>query len=356
MKHKNQINKEDHSSYISLMLLTFIFITIAVTLAILIIYILLKLHVIDNIDETLTLRDLLLMIALVSAIIGFLITFFSSRVSLKPVNQLINQLERLARGDFRARVKFGKPVSITPAFQEIESCFNMAAEELECTEMMRKDFINNFSHEFKTPIVSIAGFAKLLRVGDLTDEEKADYLAIIEEESLRLSYMATNVLNLTKVENQTILSDVSRYNLSEQLRSAILILSDMWMQKNLNLNVEFDEYMINANKELMEQVWINLLNNAIKFSDTNGIITVKIEEQDGEIIVSISNQGKEIPSESMDKIFNKFYQADESHFTEGNGIGLAIVKKVVFLHSGTISVESENGLTIFTVVLPKTRK
>ncbi len=219
--------------------------------------------------------------------------------------------------------------------------------------MLRSDFINNFSHEFKTPIVSIAGFAKLLRVGNLDNDETENYLKIIEEESLRLLYMANNVLNLTRVENQTILTNVTRYNLSEQIRSSILVLTDMWTQKELELNIEFDEYMIEANKELLEQTWLNLLNNAIKFSDQGGTITVTISEDNNDIIVSISNQGQTIPEESMDKIFNKFYQADESHAEEGNGIGLAIVKKVVDLHNGQVWAQNKNGATTLSVALPK---
>lgn len=131
--------------------------------------------------------------------------------------------------------------------------------------MLRSDFINNFSHEFKTPIVSIAGFAKLLRRGNLTDEQKEEYLEVIEEESLRLSAMANNVLNLTRVENQTILTEVTRFNLSEQIRGAVLLLAEKWTPKNLYMDMQFGEHMICANEELLKQVWINLLDNAIKF-------------------------------------------------------------------------------------------
>lgn len=150
------------------------------------------------------------------------------------------------------------------------------AEELENTQMLRSDFINNFSHEFKTPIVSIAGFAKLLRRGNLTDAQKEEYLAIIEEESLRLAAMATNVMNLTKVENQTILTDLTTFNLSEQIRACVLLLEEKWSRKELDLDLEFPEYTIRANEELLKQVWINLLDNAIKYSPNYGEIGVRI--------------------------------------------------------------------------------
>ena len=165
--------------------------------------------------------------------------------------------------------------------------------------------------------------------------------------------MATNVLNLTKVENQTILTDVAEYNLSEQIRSCILLLSGKWEQKELDFSLDFNEYNIRANEELMKQVWINLLENAVKFTPNRGLIEVKIAEHGDMLAVSIMNTGSEIASEHQKKIFNKFYQVDESHATEGNGIGLAIVKRVTELHEGTVEVHSESGTTTFTVFLPK---
>ena len=186
--------------------------------------------------ESITAADSLLLMTIISIIAGILISAFSGKYLLHPVNRFINQMNRLAAGDFKARIHFGKPISAHPTFQEIEKSFNTAAEELEQTEMLRSDFINNFSHEFKTPIVSIAGFAKLLRRGNLTPEQQQEYLAIIEEESLRLAYMATSVLDLTKIENQTILTNVSHFNVSEQVRSAILLLEEKWSKKNLDFN------------------------------------------------------------------------------------------------------------------------
>ena len=181
------------------------------------------------------------------------------------------------------------------------------------------------------------------------------YLNAIEEESMRLSYMATNVLNLTKVENQTILSEVSTYNLSEQIRSCVLLLENKWAKKDIELQLEFEEYKIEANEELMKQVWINLLDNAVKFVPNGGMVAVDIWDPGERLVISVSNTGSEIPLEKQEKIFNKFYQADESHSTEGNGIGLAIVKRIVSLHHGKISLQSENMRTTFTIKLPKTQ-
>lgn len=296
---------------------------------------------------------LMLMSAIFSVPIGLIVSVMISKVPLKPVRDLIDGMDQLAAGNFKTRVKVGPVMRRYPAYVEVSDSFNKMAEELEGTQMLRSDFINNFSHEFKTPIVSIAGFAKLLRHGNPTREQQQEYLKVIEEESMRLSAMATNVLNMTKVESQTILTDVTQYNLSEQVRSAILLLENKWDKKKLDFNLRVGEYQICGNEELLKHVWINLLDNAVKFSEEYGCIDVGIEENSACLVVSVSNGGRTIPPESLDRIFNKFYQADESHSTPGNGIGLAIVKRVVELHNGMISVHSRRGLTTFTVTLPK---
>jgi signal transduction histidine kinase len=271
----------------------------------------------------------------------------------KHVNRLIDKMNHLASGDFKTRLQFGEPICNHPTAREITESFNQMAEELEHTEMLRGDFVNNFSHEFKTPIVSVAGFAKLLKKGNLSEEQKGEYLDIIEEESLRLSEMATNVLNMTKIENQAILTDITTYNLSEQLRSCVLLLEKRWTGKKLELSLEFDEYDICASEELLKQVWINLIDNAIKYSPEYGLIVIKIREERDSYNISIANSGIEIPSEKRQKIFEKFYQADESHSSAGNGIGLSIVKSVIDLHGGQVSVDCKNGITTFHVIIAK---
>ena len=291
--------------------------------------------------------------ALISVPIGALVSVAMVKFPLKPVRNLIDGMDALAAGDFKIRMNAGSIMRRYPAFRDVSDSFNKMAEELESTEMLRSDFINNFSHEFKTPIVSIAGFAKLLKRGNLTQEQQQEYLSIIEEESMRLSYMATNVLSLTKVENQTILTDVTEFNLSEQIRSCILMLERKWDSKNLDLQLEFGEHQIQANEELLKQVWINLLDNAIKFTPDGHTVQVRVSENEESLMVAIMNTGSEILPEDQKKIFHKFYQADQSHATQGNGVGLAVVKRIVELHGGEISVSSENEVTVFTVRLPK---
>lgn len=307
--------------------------------------------IIGNLEDNASTILALIIVGQSSVLISFGISFLLVKIPLKPINVLINHMNRLAAGDFKTRLNFGKTLSKNPTFKEISESFNRMAEELENTEMLRGDFINNFSHEFKTPIVSIAGLAKLVNKGDVEDEQRAQYLNTIESESLRLADMATNVLNLTKVENQTILSDITEFNLSEQIRASVLLLENKWSQKNIELSLDFEEISIEGNEELTKQIWINLTDNAIKFSPRGGVVSFEMETDDENVTVKIKNSGN-ISDTDMRKIWNKFYQADKSHTTEGNGIGLAIVKRIVDLHGGVAEVESEKGQVCFAITLP----
>lgn len=303
----------------------------------------------DNVKSS----QVILFMAPVSTVLGVAITFIALRVPLKPVSKLITKMNELASGDFNAKLEYGGVIEAIPSFKSVIVSFNKLSEELRNTEMLRTDFINNFSHEFKTPIASIKGFATLLKEGELSDEEKKRYAEAIEEEASRLSDMATNVLSLSKVESKTILSDTSTFNLSEQIRACLLLLEAKWTKKNIELQIDLDEYEIDANEELLKQVWINLLDNAIKFSQRCGTVMVTVTEGESGYNVSVSNSGSEIPEDKLDKIWGKFYQCDESHSSEGNGIGLAIVKHVVTLHKGEITAQSRDGWTTFSVTLPK---
>ena len=333
-------------------LLVFAILLIAIALAAVAVWLLVKFEVIGSVDETARPTVLVSLMCVISAIMGGTIAFFAMRIPLSPINRLINRLQDLSNGNFDTRLEFGSYIDKLASFSDLSKSFNRLAEELQNTEMLRRDFINNFSHEFKTPIVSIAGLAKLLKNSELGEDERKQYLKAIEEESMRLSYMATNVLNLTKVENQTILSDVSEFNLSEQLRASILLLESKWSKKDIELVLDFEEYTVSANEELLKEVWINLFDNAVKFANVGGRVSAEITREEDCIAVKIGNTGSEIPPDKKEKIFRKFYQADESHTSEGNGIGLAIVKRIVDLHNGEVEVESENGFTSFTIRLP----
>lgn len=288
-------------------------------------------------------------LAVGSILTGTIIGSFIDRAPLRALNRAIDGINQLARGSYETRLE----VAELPVLQELAESFNILAAELQNTEMLRSDFVNNFSHEFKTPIVSIQGFAKLLQKGNLPPEQQREYLNIIVAESGRLADMATNVLTLTKVENQEILTDVTVFNLSEQLRNCVLLLEKKWSAKNLDMMIDLEEYSIQASEDLLKEVWINLLDNAIKFSPQNGEIMVQIRPGAGMLTVSVTNYGPDIPPEDQKRIFNKFYQGDTSHSGEGAGVGLAVAKRIIDLHQGRIQVSSGGGKTVFSVSLPQ---
>ena len=282
-------------------------------------------------------------------IIGLLLSSAYSRIVLDPINKILNGMNRLANGEYETRISLYN----YSAMKELQDKFNMLPNELQNVEILRSDFINNFSHELKTPIVSINGLVKIMKIGKLSKEKEKEYLEIIEEEIDRLASMTTNVLTLSKVKNQVILTDKTKYNISEQIRSCIVLLEKKWTKKNLHLMLDFDEYYIEANIDLMKQVFINLLDNAIKFSYDNKELAIIIEEDKSNLFIKIIDEGIIIEEENKEKIFNKFYQVDGSDFTEGNGIGLSIVKHIIDLHNGKISTCSKDNKTIFELELPK---
>lgn len=322
---------------------------LVVGIILIVIFILMNSGVLEQGDKQFNLKGFVIGISICSIALGATLTPIAARIPMRPVNTLLHAMERLVNGDYKTRLEYEGIMGHNLA---AVNTFNQLAEELDNTEMMRSDFINNFSHEFKTPIVSIAGFAKLLKYDDTLDEQqRLEYLDIIEEESMRLSSMATNVLALTKVENQTILTNISEFNLSEQIRNCVLLMENKWTKKNIDLSLEFDEITISGNEEQLKQVWINLLDNAIKYAPQDGRVSVNISQNDSETRVVVSNNGEPIPENAINKVFNKFYQADESHASPGNGVGLAIVKKIVLLHNGDVEVESTPEKTSFTVIL-----
>ena len=292
-----------------------------------------------------------LIFAGVSLIIGLVLTFIFGKLITKPFNTLTNGISRLSEGEYDTRIDLGETRDIV-GVKSLSEKFNSLAEELQKTEILRSDFVNNFSHELKTPIASVSSLISLMKTENLSQEKRMQYLQIIEEEINRLTDMTTNILNLSKIENQGILTDKTVYNVSEQIRKCVLLLEKKWTKKNINLNMEFDEYQINANVDLLKQVWFNLIDNAIKFSDENGELKIDVKKIDDKISVTIENMGEPIEENDYQNIFQKFYQGKTTHKKEGNGIGLSIVKHIVDLHGGEIKVKSENRKTEFTVYLP----
>lgn len=292
---------------------------------------------------------IMLIVLIASLIIGTVITTISRPFTIKPFKKIVAAMERLSCGDFTVRLEGKGPHEM----ESVANSFNRMAEELASIEVLRTDFINNFSHEFKTPIVSIKGFAEILKYSYPTQEEKDEYLDIIISEASRLAELATNVLNLSKIETQSILTEKQVFNLGEQVRRCILLLDAKTEKKNIDLSVDIEDIMLKGNKEMLSQVWVNLFDNALKFTPENGEITVSAKKIGNEAVVMIKDNGCGINDEAIKHIFDKFYQADTSHATGGNGIGLTVVKKIVDLHEGEIECKSSVGRgTTFKVFLP----
>lgn len=288
----------------------------------------------------------------ISVFLGVVIAALLSRRSVKPIREMMEATNKVAKGDFSAEVEVKG--SFVFELDALAVSFNKMVRELKGIETLRSDFVRNFSHEFKTPIVSISGFAKLLKEGNVSAEDKQEYLSSIIQESERLVDLSTNILNLSRVENIEILSDKTVYRLDEQIRLAILMLEPKWSAKNLHLDIALDDDIeILANKNLIQQVWINLLDNAIKHTDSGGTLKIGLWQNGRRAAFRLEDNGCGMSDETMRHIYDKFYQGDTSRSMAGNGLGLTLVKRIVDLCEGTIEVQSELGTgSVFTIKLP----
>ena len=237
---------------------------------------------------------------------------------------------------------------------ELIESYNKMAQELGGIEMFRENFINSFSHEFKTPIVSIQGFAKQLKKENLSEEKKQEYIDIIISESKRLTNLSSNILMLSKLENQQIITDKTSFSLDEQIRNCILLLEKQWTAKDISFDIDMQEIQYTTNAEMLSQVWVNIIGNAIKFSPEGSSIRIKLFKEGDVITAEITDRGIGMDQQTISHIFERFYQGDRAHASEGNGLGLPLVKRIVELCNGNIRVESQYGKgTNFIVTLPE---
>lgn len=271
-----------------------------------------------------------------------------------PLRKLTKLTKQVSDGNYNINTE-----GITNIFTErtdlgtlVES-FEDMTQELSSTEIFRNDFIHNFSHEFKTPIISIRGFANQLYKGDLTPEQQKEFAKIILDESEHLANMSSNVLLLSKLESQEIVSDKENFSLDEQLRTCMLLMEEQWSAKNITIDMDLDEIEYYQNKDLLYHVWMNLFSNAVKFTGEGGTISVKCHPANDAIYIAVSDNGIGMDDDTRNHIFEKFYQGDSSHATAGNGLGLSLVKRIIEMMGGRISVESAlNKGSTFIVSLP----
>lgn len=288
-----------------------------------------------------------------SVIVGSLLAFVIANNILKPLSELVKATRRVTNGDFNVTLEVGWSERHTvKELSELIRNFNEMTEELRNTELFRNDFISNFSHEFKTPLVSIRGFARQLYGGDLSPEQQREFSKIILDETEYLSVLSQNSLLMTNLENKDIITEKTVFSLDEQLRGCMIRLEPQWSSKNIDIDMDLEDVRFYWNEALLAHVWNNLFDNAVKFTPEGGSIFVSLKREDGLIVMKLKDSGCGIADAAIPHIFEKFYQADPSHATKGNGLGLPLVKKIIELCGGDIAVSSEVGKgTEFTVEL-----
>lgn len=287
---------------------------------------------------------------LFSVVLGGGLSIIMSRFFLRPFTRMGRAMERVAAGDFTVRLD--NPGALGE-MRDSYAHFNTMTRELAATETLQSDFISNVSHEFKTPINAIEGYAMLMQDAGNDPALQREYADKILLSTRRLSELVNNILLLSKVDNQTMPLEKHPYRLDEQLRRAILLLERKWTQKQIEWDVDMDEATYTGNESLMLHVWVNLLDNAIKFDPVGGEIRLRLHCESTCIRITVSDNGPGIPKDQQSAIFERFYQADGSHKSEGNGLGLALARRIVRMCGGEISVSSEPGKgSCFTVELP----
>ena len=269
----------------------------------------------------------------------------------RPVRRIVAGADKLMRGDLSTRIEPFHGIDSESEFDIIINYFNRMAKELEGLETLRTDFIANVSHELKTPLAVMKNYGTMLQSPDLTEVQRMEYAKAITEQSRRLADLITNILKLNRLENQQIYPAAKRYNLGEQLTECLLNFESTWEKKNIDIETEIEEEVfVESDDELLSLVWNNLFSNALKFTETGGTVYVALKTEGEYADVRVVDTGCGISPETGKHIFEKFYQGDTSHATQGNGLGLALVKRVVDIIGGDISVESKVGKgSTFTV-------
>ena len=282
-------------------------------------------------------------------LIGLLFTSQLSKYFFNPIKKLRRAIDQVAEGDFSVRLE---DQSSSKEIMEIYTGFNLMAHELSSTEILQTDFVSNVSHEFKTPISAIEGYSTLLQGSENLDDNQREYVDKILLNTRRLSSLVGSILLLSKLENQQIPTNQSSYRLDEQIRQSLVAQEIAWIQKDIELDVELERLSYLGNEPMMRHVWDNLISNAVKFSPQGGTIKLRLTRKPEKLVFTIEDQGSGLSEETQKHIFDKFYQGDSSHKQEGNGLGLALVKRILTIEKGQITAENiPEGGCRFTVTL-----
>lgn len=306
---------------------------------------------IKKINPAATSFSVLVQINILCLAIAVIATRFILKRFLKPIKALREAMQKVADGDFTTRIE---TKSNSVEMQEMFSGFNIMVQELASTEILQTDFVSNVSHEFKTPINAIEGYTTLLQSTDNIDETENEYIEKILFNTKRLSSLVSNILLLSKIENQSIQTNQVNFRLDEQIRETIVALEQSWTEKDIELIVELEELEYFGSKNLTYHIWSNIIGNAIKFSHNGGVVKVKLEKEQNNVYFVVEDNGPGLSNEAQKHLFDKFYQEDSSHKQEGNGLGLPLVKRIIIILGGEIFAENiENGGCRFTVILKR---
>lgn len=285
-----------------------------------------------------------------SIFIGTTFSHFIGKKTIRFITSISDATKKVARGDFN--VKVDESINVKELNQMAQN-FNIMIDELASMEMFRSDFINNVSHEFKTPLAAVEGYATLLQSKNISEEKRQAYVSKIIYNTSRLSELTENILLISRLENQNISISKSEFSLDEQIRQIILLFEQDWTNRNINLDIDLDKVDYTGNEELLAQVWQNIIGNAMKFTPDNGLIKISMKKSNDNITVSVVDNGIGMDKDTQSRIFEKFYQGDKSHALKGNGLGLALVKQIIDFHNGNISVSSQEGKgSTFKIDLP----
>ena len=300
-------------------------------------------------EEFRQIRQTTMLTFVLSVTLGTVLILLAVRSVVKPIRRISKASKEIARGNF--------DISITPASRDeigqLTEDFNTMAKELKNIETLQIDFVANVSHEFKTPVTAITGYARLIQDGGLAPEQASEYGGIIRSEGERLSVLSENLLRLSELDNGTIREQDTAFSLDEQLRQTVLLLEPQWSRKGIEWALDLSPVRVTANEPLLKEVWLNLIHNAVKFSHTGGTVAINMSRRGQTVCVTVADSGIGISPRESEHLFERFYKADPSRSRGGNGLGLVIARKIVDRTGGTITFESEPGKgASFTVELP----
>lgn len=292
----------------------------------------------------------LCILMITSSICIFILSFVLKKI-IAPMEELMGATNEIAAGNFDVKVKY-KNINEDEIGKLVKN-FNSMAKDLKNIEYIQNDFMNNVSHEFKTPISAIKGFLVILKNENLSQKERLEYIDILLDETDRLSQLSSNILECSKLDNMDKFNDNKKFSLDEQIRKTIILLEKQWSKKNISFNLDLKSTYYYGKEEYLIQVWINIISNAIKFSNENSEILISCHKTATEVFIEIKDYGCGMDEKTKKYLFNKFYQGDNSRNDLGYGLGLFISNRIIELSGGTITVDSElNKYTKFTVTLP----